>query len=97
MLTLAVNELATNALKYGARRRRCRRHFVVVSGKQPPTFAFLWRERGGPPVVAPTRQGFGSRVIKDFMANDFGGTVRLSYPADGVQCELTSPLANLPA
>jgi two-component sensor histidine kinase len=62
-----------------------------------PTFRFLWREHGGPPVVTPVRQGFGSRVIKEFMANDFGGTVRLSYEPDGVICELKSPLANLPA
>ena len=98
-LTLAVNELATNALKYGALSSPQGRVDISWSSSEsaPPTFAFLWRERGGPPVVAPTRQGFGSRVIKDFMANDFGGTVRLSYPADGVQCELTSPLANLPA
>ena len=45
----------------------------------------------------PTRQGFGSRVIKDFLASDFGGAVRLSYEPDGVVCELTSPLGNLPA
>jgi two-component sensor histidine kinase len=63
----------------------------------PPTFLFRWREHGGPPVAKPQRQGFGSRLIKDFMANDFGGSVQLSYERNGVVCELKSPLKNLPA
>jgi two-component sensor histidine kinase len=97
-LTLAVNELATNALKYGALSSPRGRVDVSWSTSDggTPTFAFLWREHGGPPVVAPSREGFGSRVVKDFMANDFGGTVRLSYERDGVVCELRSPLGNLP-
>jgi two-component sensor histidine kinase len=98
-LTLAVNELATNALKYGA--LSSSKGGVDISWSTSvdgiPTFQFLWVEHGGPPVVPPVRQGFGSRVIKEFMANDFGGTVRLSYEPDGVICELKSPLANLPA
>ena len=98
-LTLAVNELATNALKYGALSSPQGRVDISwsTSVNGIPTFAFLWREHGGPPVVTPAHQGFGSRLIKDFMANDFGGTVRLSYEADGVICELNSPLENLPA
>ena len=98
-LTLAVNELATNALKYGALSSPKGRVDIswLTSVNGTPTFAFLWREHGGPRVVAPAHQGFGSRVIKDFMANDFGGAVRLSYEPDGVICELHSPLENLPA
>lgn len=98
-LTLAVNELATNALKYGA--------LSVPHGKvdvswaatnaHEPAFEFIWREHGGPTVAAPTRQGFGSRVIKDFLANDFGGVVQLSYEPDGFVCTLQAPLGNLPA
>jgi two-component sensor histidine kinase len=98
-LTLAVNELATNALKYGA--LSSSEGGVDISwstlANEISTFRFLWQERGGPRLVMPTRQGFGSRVIKEFMANDFGGTVRLVYEPDGVICELKSPLANLPA
>jgi two-component sensor histidine kinase len=98
-LTLAVNELATNALKYGA--LSAADGMIDISWcteeSVPPTFLFRWREHGGPPVAQPERQGFGSRLIKDFMANDFGGTVQLSYERNGVVCELKSPLKNLPA
>ena len=98
-LTLAVNELATNALKYGSLSSPDGHVDISWSSSVggTPTFVFLWREHGGPPVVEPDRQGFGSRVIKDFMANDFGGTVRLSFEPKGVVCELISPLGNLPA
>ena len=93
-LTLAVNELATNAMKYGALSSAT--GGVDVSWSTSPAFEFLWRERGGPPVVEPERQGFGSRVIKEFLANDFGGAVQLMYPQDGVVCALRTPLENLP-
>jgi two-component sensor histidine kinase len=94
-ISLAVNELATNALKYGA--------LSVPGGKvdvswaaSAEEFVFAWREQGGPAVVQPSRQGFGSRIIKDFMANDFGGVVQLSYDSSGVVCELKTARANLP-
>ena len=98
-LTLAVNELATNAVKYGALSSSAGGVDISWSRSsgERPAFAFRWRERGGPPVAEPARQGFGSRVIKDFLAQDFAGTVRLSYDRDGVVCELQTLLANLPA
>ena len=98
-LTLAINELATNAVKYGALSSPNGGVDISwsTSAGGTPTFVFLWREHGGPPVVEPARQGFGSRFIKEFMANDFGGTVRLSYEPAGVVCELRSPLEKLPA
>jgi two-component sensor histidine kinase len=97
-LTLAVNELSTNAAKYGALSSPQGKVDISWSASVSgvPTFAFQWRERGGPPVVKPLRHGFGTRLIKDFMASDFGGTVTLSYEPDGVMCELKSPLENLP-
>jgi two-component sensor histidine kinase len=98
-LALAVNELATNASKYGALSKSSGTVDVSWSrdetGKSP-TFVFVWRERGGPPVVAPTREGFGSRVIKTSLADDFGGTVELAYEPAGFVCTLTAPLENLP-
>jgi two-component sensor histidine kinase len=97
-LTLAINELATNAAKYGALSSANGGVDISwsISATDSPEFAFLWREHGGPPVVQPVRQGFGTRLIKDFMANDFGGTVQLSYEPGGLVCELKSPLKNLP-
>ena len=58
---------------------------------------FRWQEQGGPPVTTPVREGFGTRLIKDFTASDFQGVVSLSYEPDGLVCELRTPLHNLPA
>jgi two-component sensor histidine kinase len=98
-LTLAINELATNAAKYGALSSANGGVDISwsISASDSPEFAFLWREHGGPPVQQPPRLGFGTRIIKDLMANDFGGAVQLSYDPAGFVCELKSPVENLPA
>jgi two-component sensor histidine kinase len=46
-----------------------------------------WRERGGPPVKAPSRRGFGSRLLEQSVAHDLGGPCRLDYAADGLTWE----------
>ncbi len=94
-LALALNELGTNALKYGALSVPAGR--IGISWDRPTIddveyFDFEWRETGGPEVVAPSRQGFGSRVIKDMMAAEFGGTIDLSFDPAGVTFKLRSPL-----
>jgi two-component sensor histidine kinase len=50
-----------------------------------------WRERGGPPVSAPTRRGFGSRLL-DASLRDLGGETRLDYAVSGVTAEFSAPL-----
>ena len=99
-LSLAIHELATNALKYGA--------LSVTSGRVSitwtcenhmgePKFVFVWREFGGPPVSEPARVGFGSRLISRVLEDDFGGSVEVSYGSTGLICCLTAPLGNLGA
>jgi PAS domain S-box-containing protein len=94
-LTLALHELATNAAKYGA--------LSVPSGHveitweaergNSPRFFFRWQERGGPSVAAPTRKGFGSRLIESALAMELGGEVRITYDPAGVVCEIIAPLS----
>ena len=97
-LTLAVNELATNAVKYGALSSPGGHVDIAWSATAgtTPMFKFIWREQGGAAISKPERQGFGSRVIKEFLANDFGGSVTLNFDPAGLVCELTAPLGNLP-
>lgn len=99
-LTFAINELATNATKYGSLSAPGGKVDVAWSvGDQggASKFELVWREHGGPIVKAPTRKGFGTRVIKDFLPSDFGGEVELSFEASGVVCTLTAPRENLPS
>jgi two-component sensor histidine kinase len=97
-LSLAIHELATNALKYGA--------LTVASGhvsvtwasedqEGQPKFVFVWREFGGPPALEPAAVGFGSRLISRVLQDDFGGSVEVSYESSGLICRLTAPLENL--
>lgn len=88
-LALAVNELATNASKYGALSTPAGR--VTICWSSEPEFRFEWREQGGPPVAAPTRKGFGTLLIRKMLASDFNGTVELRHDVDGVVCVLTAP------
>jgi two-component sensor histidine kinase len=90
-LTLALHELATNAAKYGALSVEDGRVEVVWTSIDG-ALDFLWREHGGPPTVAPTRRGFGSRLITRNLAIAFGGEVELDFKPTGVECRLRAPM-----
>jgi len=91
ILALAVNELATNAMKYGA--LSVQGGGVDVSWTVTDSLQFIWRETGGPEVIAPTRKGFGSILIKTLLAGDFRGSVDLNYDPSGGICTLTAPIS----
>jgi two-component sensor histidine kinase len=96
-LALAVHELATNAVKYGA--LSADGHVDITWSNavinEVPSFRFTWTESGGPPVSEPASKGFGSRLIERMLENDFAGKVTTSYPPSGVICELMAPLSAL--
>jgi two-component sensor histidine kinase len=90
-LTLAMHELATNALKYGA--------LSVGSGSVNITWTSTdqrlhleWREQDGPTVRLPEKRGFGSSMLERALAREFGGTVELRFNPEGVQCIIEAPL-----
>lgn len=92
-LSLILHELATNALKYGALSvesgcihiswRRLDTRTPERDALPPKTVELVWREQGGPPVVAPSSHGFGTDLIQR-MAGSFGGDANLAYEADGL-------------
>jgi len=53
-----------------------------------------WRETGGPPVTAPTRRGFGSRLIEQGLARELGAEVMLDFAPGGVVCRMSAALAD---
>jgi two-component sensor histidine kinase len=50
-----------------------------------------WRERGGPPVTAPERTGFGHVVMKRMIEQAVQGTVELTFAPEGLQWSLNAP------
>jgi len=92
---MAIHELATNAIKYGALSNESGQvaiRWQVIRGEEEPRLQLVWRESGGPAVAPPTRKGFGSRLIERGLAADLGGRVELTYPTSGVVCTIDAPL-----
>jgi two-component sensor histidine kinase len=90
--SMAVHELCTNAIKYGALSRESG-HVDVRWSAADGRFRWQWRERGGPPVAAPRRAGFGSRMIERALATQLSGQVAIAYEPGGVTCTIDAPLA----
>lgn len=93
-LTLALFELATNAVKYGAlsNAEGCIRvEWSVISPEGQTGLMLQWREEGGPQITAPERRGFGSFLIKQLLAAEFSGEVEVDYAPTGLTCVLTAP------
>jgi len=86
-MSMIVHELATNAAKYGGLSVRDGGLAVSWSAGAEGRLRILWSEEGLLGVVAPVRQGFGSRLIGD-LARQFGGDVRFDWRPHGLAAEL---------
>jgi two-component sensor histidine kinase len=93
-LTMALHELATNAVKYGALSNESG-HIDVDWKTDGSDFCFVWKEHGGPQVVKPTRSGFGSRMIERALAASFSGTAKIDFLPEGIRFELRTKIDKL--
>ncbi|MFC5421115.1 sensor histidine kinase [Bosea eneae] len=93
-MALALHELGTNAVKYGALSVDGG-HVDVSWSNQDGEFHFRWQESGGPHVTAPQRRGFGSQMIEKVLGNYLGGTAKLDFAPDGIVLSLDAPIAAL--
>jgi PAS domain S-box-containing protein len=94
-IAMALHELATNSIKYGALLNgagRVRLQWQARREAEEPRLHMVWEEQGGPPVTPPTRMGFGTRLIERGLAAELSGSVQLNYPASGVVCTIDAPL-----
>jgi PAS domain S-box-containing protein len=95
-LTMALHELLTNAVKYGALSNDTGRVSItwrtcVEAGGQ--RLRLVWKERGGPAVSVPVGRGFGSRFIERCLGRDAGDRSTLCFEADGVRWALETGLS----
>lgn len=93
-LAIALHELATNAVKYGAFSNEA--GSVSIRWTTEPSAAgarllIHWQEQDGPPVAATRQKGFGSWVIERGLAYELGGQVVLDYRREGVVCTIDIP------
>jgi two-component sensor histidine kinase len=89
-MALLVHELATNAAKYGALSSASGR--VAISWSlSDGRLNFEWRESGGPVVSAPSKTGFGMRLLSQALIQ-FGGVVETKFEATGLLCKMSLAL-----
>lgn len=92
--SMALHELATNAVKYGALSNSSGRVGVAweVARGSSEGLRFSWQESGGPPVRKPERPGFGSTMIEYGLARELDAEVVLDYAPDGLVFHVEMPL-----
>lgn len=90
-LALALHELATNAVKFGALSVDGGR--VDVSWTRRAAgggFELIWTERDGPPVAQPTRRGFGATLLERVTGRELGGEARMDFRPAGVRVTISA-------
>jgi two-component sensor histidine kinase len=96
-LAMVLNELTTNAVKYGALSRPDGRVRITWSAgdENGGKLRLTWQETGGPAVQSPTRRGFGSALLEQSITRELGGSVTRDFDPAGLICTITVPLERL--
>ena len=92
VIGMALHELATNACKYGALSVETGTVTIAWHFTDDGRLCLTWSEAGGPPVTAPSKSGFGSKVIKDMSSASLNGEVEIDYRPEGLLWTVTFPL-----
>ena len=96
-MAMALHELGSNAVKYGALSGPDGGVDVRWRLEGPDggrTLRFTWTERGGPRVIAPETPGFGSTILTSLTPRAMGGSASLVFDAEGLAWALTAPLSD---
>ena len=98
-MAMVMHELATNAAKYGALSQpegRVSVHWTLTpKHSQGAALKIQWDEIGGPEVAMPSRQGYGSGVIRDLLTYELGGRVDLNFARHGICCRIELPASSI--
>jgi two-component system CheB/CheR fusion protein len=92
---MAVHELATNAVKYGALSTPegiVRVTWRFDESAAPPQFVLTWIEENGPAIAEPSKRGFGITLIERGFAHELSGEASIAFSASGVRAQLSAPL-----
>jgi PAS domain S-box-containing protein len=93
-VAMVLQELVTNAVKYGALSTPAGRVSVRWERRPdaPARLLIAWREIGGPATVVPAQSGYGTSLIRDLIPHELGGTVELVFAPDGLRCDIEIPI-----
>lgn len=90
-VALMMHEMVTNSVKYGALSGQAGQVAVNLTVGPENSLQISWRESGGPPVVPPTRRGFGSTIIEKSIPFELSGTVDARYAMTGFEADVMIP------
>jgi len=90
-MALVVHELVTNSAKYGALTDNSGKVRINLTIASDGALVMEWRERGGPAVQAPTRQGFGTTIIERTVPYELKGTVDTRFKVTGLEADFMIP------
>ena len=90
-IALVIHELITNSAKYGALSDSRGSVEIDVEMRNGGPLVLRWAEKGGPPVKAPTRRGFGSTVIEQSIRHDLQGEAEVEYALAGLRAQFQIP------
>ncbi len=95
---MALHELFTNALKYGALSKNEGRIALewALTEETEPLLKLFWRESGGPTVSVPRSKGFGSMLLERTLKGDLNGDVHLDFLPSGLVCSISARLPKSP-
>jgi two-component sensor histidine kinase len=85
-LAMVVNELATNAVKYGALSANAGIVNFSWVLQNPERLQLTWVETGGPAVQPPTQTGYGTKFIERAVIDELRGAYTASFPPEGFRC-----------
>lgn len=94
MIGLAMYELTTNAIKYGALSNDAgivTIRWTVEDGDGSRLFHLDWEETGGPPVAPARKPGFGTTLIGRNPFAHLGGAVTHRFDAAGARWSFDAP------
>ncbi len=96
-LAMAVHELVSNAVKYGALSTSSGKLAVGWDVSRTASVAMLtliWTEAGGPAVSVPTRRGFGTTLIERALAHELDAEVGREFATSGLRCTIAIPFTS---
>ncbi len=91
-VAMVLNELATNAVKYGALSAGAGQLRLAWSHVPGDRLRLEWRESGGPVAQPPRKRGYGSRFIERAVSAELKGAYASAYPPEGFTCTIEIPL-----
>jgi PAS domain S-box-containing protein len=86
-IALALHELTTNSVKYGALSTPDGHVAITWRREFGGRLTFRWAESGGPPVKPPTHRGFGTRVMTR-ICEQLNGETKFDWRPDGLVCDI---------